>query len=278
MRVAKFILSLALFMPIAPAYSAGNNWAQLRLHMAFAPEATAYFNALSSNGCATPTAQFKTAVNVYINAEKAAGNWGSNDASYILATADFCTASVNLAQPNLYQITWNGPCTISVAQGLNGDSATCYGDTGVNQNALKRMSQNNARIDAWTGVSKGQALGLVATTNPLSLNPINNAVTKLNSNTGVTDTGGGTGGLKFAWRTNSSAVTTGINGVVQSNAVANTSITMAAAHVGICTAGTLFCSSTIGELYVSFGAPLTSESAHYTNVRNLLIALGVTGI
>ena len=31
-------------------------------------------------------------------------------------------------------------------------------------------------------------------------------------------------------------------------------------------------------LFVGFGAPMNSESSHYTNVRNLLLALGVTGI
>ena len=156
-------------------------------------DAQFYFDVLAANSCIATTPAFKLAVSHYIQAEKVAGNWGSQDAEYLLATSDSCTAAVNLAQPTLYKVTWTGACAFAVLTGLNGDGTTCFGDTGVLQSALIRYTQNNAHFDAWTnGATLGNnVLGLVGTGNGLTLNPIANKLSVLNSTAanGITDTG-----------------------------------------------------------------------------------------
>ena len=87
---------------------------------AYDSDAQVYFDVLVANSCTTPTPAFKLAVSHYVQAEKVAGNWNSQDGQYMLATADSCTASINLAQPTLYKITYSGACTFAVQTGLNG--------------------------------------------------------------------------------------------------------------------------------------------------------------
>lgn len=241
-------------------------------------DASVYFLQLSINGCATPSASFKAAVNAYIIAEKAALNWGNQDAQYLLATTDACTAGTNLAQPTLYGVTWNGSPTFTVQNGLPGDGSTQDGDTNVNLSALTRLSQNNAHLESWVAANKGDGLGLIGTTNGFVISAVTNKITKLNTNVSITDTGGGTAGLHYADRVSSSTTTTGLNGVVQSNAVASTSGSPIVAHPGICIFSAVFCPAGTNELFVGFGSAMNNESAHYTDVRNLLLALGVTGI
>lgn len=248
----------------------------LRLHEgAYDSDAQAYFNTLAANSCTTPSVAFQRAVSAYIVAEKASGNWGSQDAEYILTTTDSCTAGTNLAQPNLYKVTWSGACTFSVANGLRGDGSTCYGDTNVAMNATGRMSQNSAHMEAWVAGSQGRALGNLASSVVFGL--VTSARnTALLSNTAITDTGGV--GLSAADRSSSSAVTTWLNGVATTVGAANTSTPPTSSDIVICRLATLFCNSTISEYFAGFGAPMNGEDSHYTNVRNLLLALGVTGI
>lgn len=244
-------------------------------------DASVYFAQLSINGCATPTASFKAAVNAYIIAEKAALNWGNQDAEYIFATTDSCTAATNLAQPTLYQITWNGSPTFTLQNGLNGNGSTIYGDLGVNQSALTRTTQNNGHVDVWVN-SAGvrRAAGLLSTQAGLDIDPQTNKLTILNSasGNGITDTGGGTAGLHFADRTVSASINTGLNGALQTTAGASVSAALNANHVVVCGVNGTTCASGINELFFGLGGAMNSESSHYTNVRNLLLALGVTGI
>lgn len=266
------------FCVVSPAQAASNGAMRLRFHMAWDREALNYFNALASNGCITPTTAFKVAINNYITAEKTAKNWGYQDFSYILATADSCTASINLSQPNLYKITWAGACTYSVANGLNGDSTTCFGDTNVAQSLLTRATQNNSHVFGCTGASS-LIFGGVSATGTFKIDASTNKTTRISSATQVTDTAGGGAGCHFGDRASSSTVvTTGKNGVVQSNAVANNSTAPGATHVGICVNNGGFCSSTSKTFFVEVGQTIPNELAHYTNVRIMLVSLGAQGI
>ena len=262
---------------VSPAFAGANS---LKLHQgAYDSAAQRYFNSLVSNGCTTPTPDFKLAVSNYVKAEKVSGNWGNQDAEYILATADSCTASINLAQPSLYKVTWNVSPPFTVQNGLPGDIATQNGDTGVNLNALTRLSQNNSHIDAWVAANKNAILGTLTAANPFTFTNITNRTTRLTSNTVVIDTGdGNTAGLVASDRTNSTTISTYKNGVVVSNGIANNSSALSTNHVSICSLASTFCSIGTNELFVGFGAAMNNESTHYTNVRNLLVALGVTWI
>lgn len=245
---------------------------------AYDSDAQAYFNALSANSCTAPSAAFKRAVSTYIKAEKTAGNWDSQDSEYIFATTDSCTASINLAQSTLYKITWAGACTYSLQNGLNGDSSTCVGDAGVNQSALTRQSQNNGHIEAWMGNNAAtRAIGLAATATTRLVNSPPNKSSQLNSATNIGDTGV-TAGLNAADRTDSNTITTWLNGSTQSAGASATSAALVASHMLICETNGGFCGATSNILFVGWGAAMNSESSHYTNVRNLLLALGVTGI
>jgi hypothetical protein len=241
-------------------------------------DAEMYFGALIANSCTPPGLKFRKAVTRFFRAEKIAGNWGSQDAQYILAVPDSCTASINLAQPTLYKITWSGSCTWTILAGLNGDGTTCVGDIGANQSALVRWVQNSGHMDVWTNSTNvTNAFGLAGTATTKLL-PLTNKATALNSVTSITDTNGGTAGLHFADRTGSAAVNTGLNGALQTNAGAATSIALTAAHVVVCKSNAVFCANGINELFVGFGAAMNDEAAHYRNVRTMLLGIGTGGI
>ena len=244
---------------------------------AYDSDAVAYFNALTGNSCSAPSASFKTAVSNFVYAEKAVGNWGNQDAEYILATTDSCTASINLAQPSLYKVTWNGSPTFTVQSGLPCDGSSQYGDTGINQSSLKRMAQANAHLEAWAAANKSFVLGLVGSANAFQLQTTTNKTTKLNSSQ-LTDNGGGTAGLHYADKTATTTLTTGLNGVTQSAGATVTNVGEVASNVAVCKANTSFGAAGANVLFWGFGAIMNDEASHYTNVRNLLLALGVTGI
>lgn len=261
-----------------PAGAASNAQFLLRFHMAYDRDAVAYFAALVANGCTTPSAAFKGAVNTYITAEKAARNWGGQDYAYITTTADQCTASVNLAQPNLYKITYSGACTFSVASGFSGDGSTCFGDTGVNVSALTRVQQNNSHVDICVGAASSANIGGVVTNGFIVISTVANKATEITANANITDTGGGNAGCHYGVRTSSTVASTGKNGLVQSNGVANTSVGLASVHLALCRSSASFCSSSAKIFFAEVGQPLVSDSIHYTNIRTMLVALGATGI
>jgi hypothetical protein len=241
-------------------------------------DAEIYFGALIANSCTPPGLKFRKAVTRYFRAEKIAGNWGSQDAQYILAVPDSCTASINLAQPTLYKITWSGSCTWTILAGLNGDGSTCVGDTGTNQSALVRWLQNSGHMETWVNsANSGNGLGLSGSS-ATRISTLTNKLTTLNSLTTITDTSGGTAGLHFADRTGSTAINTGLNGVLQTTAGTANSSALAANHMMLCKSIGSFCANGINELFVGFGAAMTDEAAHYRNVRTMLAGLGVGGI
>lgn len=240
-------------------------------------DADAYLAQLAKNGCTSPTLRFRRAVTTYFQAEKRASNFGNQDAQYLGSAPDSCTAGTNLAQPTLYKITWNGTLTFSFANCINGDGSTGYGDTGVAENALTKLSQNNAHVEVWTAANKANAIGLLNLGTTLSITPITNKSTKLNGVT-IIDTGGGLLGLHAADRGNSTNASTYLNGAVQSNAAANTSTAPAAADIVLCRINASMCAGSINLCFAGFGGAMNDEAAHYANVRALLIGLGVTGI
>lgn len=267
-----------IFLALALSFVA--NWAGA-FPATYDPDASVYFTQLSINNCATPTAIFKAAVSNYITAEKTALNWGNQDAEYLLTTTDLCTASTNLAQPQKYKLTWSGSPTPTLQNGINGDGSTIVGDTGVNQSVLTRMTQNNSHLDVWQNSSNvANALGLTGTFAGLRLSGATNRVTTLTSASAnsITDTGLGTGGLYFTDRTGSSTINTGANGVLQTTGGASVSGALQAANVTLCKSNTSFCPNGVNLLWVGFGGAMNSESSHCTNVKNMLVALGVTGI
>ena len=89
-------------------------------------DAQFYFDVLAANSCIATTPAFKLAVSHYIQAEKVAGNWGNQDAEYLLATSDSCTAAINLAQPALSQSDMDRIIAhfSGARRGLNGDGST----------------------------------------------------------------------------------------------------------------------------------------------------------
>lgn len=279
----RFRALLAFFLAccsVASAQAAQNAAFLLRFHMAWDRDALIYFNALVSNGCTTPTTAFKVAVNSYITSEKAAANWGYQDFAYILATADSCTASINLAQPNLYKITWSGSCTYSAANGLNGDSATCFGDTNIGQSSLTKAKQNLSHIFlCLAGTNNNNVFGGVAATGTFKIDAGTNKTSRISSATQVTDTAGGGAGCHYGDRVNSSTtVNTGKNGAAQQSGLANNSTAPGTTHTGLCQNNSVFCGSTSKIFFAEIGQPVASESSHYTNVRTLLVALGAQGI
>jgi len=277
-RICGAVLALFGIATTAQAAPDGRLW--LLAHRTYDGDALAYFNQLATNGCATPTPAFKSAVNAYVVAERSAGNWGFQDQAYIFATADSCTAGTNLAQPPLYKITWNGTCSFSL-QGLNGDGATCYGDTNVQMSALVNLSQNNAHIEGYNAglITSGNDVGLLNTGGSLLLQNFNpNRVSRLTSAASITDTAAGAAGLAAADRTNSTTITTWINGTVLSNAVSSTSAASTAADVIVCRVNASMCGNGIRLLMAGVGQALPNEAQHYTNARTMLLALGVTGI
>jgi hypothetical protein len=240
------------------------------------PATVLYINALITNGCATPSLLFRQSINNYILAEEAAGNWGIWDMLYILTTNDSCTASINLAQPSLYKITWHGSCSFSVLLGFNGNSTDCYGDTGVNHSALTLMSQDNGHVEAFSGANRTSLLGLISSTAGVTLKNTTNKVSVVNSTLaqGITDTGGGLNGLNAADRTDASHVSTYNNGVVQTSGGASTSSALVAAHITVCQINGSFCNNTSRIYAFGVGQVVPNELAHYTNILALGNALG----
>ncbi len=239
------------------------------------PAAVTYFNKLVTNGCPAPNNAFKRAVSNYIKAEKASGNWGSQDFAYI-TMFNACIAKTNLAQPALYTITWNGTCTFTVANGQDGNGTDCSGDTNVAQNALVFATQNNSREEVCAN-SSGNNFGGVGAIGTFQISAAGNKVTRLSSSAAVTDIGGGGAGCHSAWRTVLGNITTLKNGVVQSSAIANTSTAPGATHTGACQSNTSFCGTT-HNFFIMVGAPIADEAAHYQHVRQMLSTLGALGI
>lgn len=247
---------------------------------AYDSDAQAYFNTLVANSCTTPSVAFEQAVSAYIVAERAAGNWGNQDAEYILTTADSCTAAINLAQPSLYKVTWSGSPSFAVQTGFPCDGSTQYGDTNVAENALTRRSQNNGHIEQWlknAPASNGYGISVINSTQT-RINAVTNKASLLNTSSGITDTGGGGAGFHTIDRSNSSTSSTYKNGGVQTSGAASTSNALATGDISIGRANTLFCPVGTDVLFVGEGQVMNNEATHYTNVRNLLLALGVTGI
>ena len=269
-------IACILLASTAHAYTQNERLAALQ-QVAPDPDAQTYFRQLAKNGCPATT-PFKRAVVNYVVAEKGAGNWGSQDFAYITMFGQ-CVAGTNLAQPALYKITWNGACTFTGPTGLSGDGSTCYGDTGVNQNALTKASQNSARIDECASGGGGpNIVGSNGSTSSLSITVAANSNSKVMTNTAVTDTGSSGAGCRAAWRASSSTVTTVYNGAVLSNGVANTSSAPGAVTTTVCKVNTTLCLAGNQIYWISVGAPIASEAAHYNNLIVLLRALGETKI
>jgi hypothetical protein len=271
----RFLAALLFVFAALPAYAAGNDWPALEFHFAYDPDALAYFSALSSNGCAAPSGQFKNAFNNYVIGEKSNGFWGTQAMGYLFTTTDSCTAAVNIYQPVLYKVTWNGSPTFTVATGLKGDSATIDGDTNINENAIPLLAQNNSHIAIWSAANQTNLLGQSAGTivQFYSNGGSNNLNTRCTTSTTVTDTGGGTAGLGYCDRTDSAHVTTGKNGIVLSNNVASTSVAPQAQHMLICRSAAVFCASTANILFVEVGSAISNEQLHYNDVNTMLAAI-----
>ena len=270
MKLLSAILSCLLM--VSPAFAGANS---LKLHQgAYDSAAQRYFNSLVAYGCTTPTPAFKLAVSNYVKAKKAHGNWGGDDFIYILATADSCTASVNLAQPTLYKLTWNGSCTFAVATGLTGDGSTCYGDDGVNISQLTRISRNNSHLEICQNIPINTAFGTLGAAGVLLFTGILNKGTKITSSTTIVDSGVSSAGCNFAWRTSSSIATTGRDGVINSNGIANASAALNPDHFSICRNSAAFCPNTSQIFLVEVGQPIVSESLEYTDESTLISALG----
>lgn len=273
--VVAFILSLAI---ATPAFATGK---PPLLGGAYDTDAQSYFNALAANSCPTPTAAFKQAVSAFFVTEKANGNYyGSPQAmGYILATADSRCAAVNLYQPSLYNVTWAGSPTFTVASGLNGDAATIYGDTNVTLSALTRYSQNSAHLlVCQSSANSSNALGQLNVSAPISMQPITNKATRLNQNATTIDTAGGGAGCHWADRTSSSTISTGLNSTVQSSAASAVSTTLTANDITICRVNANFCPAGNGLFFIEVGQPFTSETNHTAAIRTMLLAIGAVGV
>ena len=183
-----FLAALLLCAPAQAQVSGG----------AYDSDAQVYFDVLVANSCTTPTPAFKLAVSHYVQAEKVAGNWNSQDAEYILATANSCTASINLAQPTLYKVTYSGSPAFTVQNGMPCDGATQVGDTDVNQSALTRETLNNGHIEAWsTSITGARALGIIASAQTRVFPASASKRPSLNSTTQIDRTGAFPAALEF---------------------------------------------------------------------------------
>lgn len=274
--LAALVLSLLAFSPAYAADSGGRLW--LQSHYAYDGNAQEYFDALASNGCTTPTQAYKSAINAFIVSEKASGAWGTQGYRYIIVTADSCTASINLAQPALFKATITNTCLFSVANGMVGNSTDCRLDPNVTDSAIPNFSQNSAHLLVCIGNSGGSnALGNVGATVRNLIGPVSNKTSRLNTNSSVTDTGGGLAGCHYSDRSSSSALTTGKNGVVQSSGVASTSAAPPGTDITLCEQNGAFCSATMHFYYYEAGGPIADEATHYTNIHTLMVALGAVG-
>lgn len=245
---------------------------------AYDSDAQAYFNALAGNSCATPTTAYKQAFSDFIAGNKADGNWNTQDYIFVIVTTDSCTASVNVAQPSLYKATITNTCTLSVANGLVGNGIDCQLAPGVNQNAMKRYTLNSAHwLVCIGGGGQSQTIGPQSGSAHSRLSTISNKASRLNASSDVTDTGGGLAGCHYADRTNSANMTTGKNGVVQSAAAATASTTVDTVPLTACLSGAVFCTNSAHFYYYDAGAPIPNESAYYTRIHTLIVALGAVG-
>lgn len=271
----KRLLALAFaLIAVTPAHA--QSVLQLRPG-AYDSDAQAYFNALAGNSCTAPSVAYMQAISNFVVVEKAAGDWGNQDYRYVIITTDSCTASINLAQPSLYKATIAGTCVLSVASGLVGNTTDCRLDPNVTDTNLKRFSQNNSHILICAGNSGGSnVVGNIGTAKT-RISTTSNKATRLNAAADVTDTGGGLAGCHYADRSSSSTITTGKNGVVQSNAVASTSATPGGTDIALCETNGVFCSNSSHFYYYEIGQPIPDEATHYTNLHNLMVALGAVG-
>lgn len=272
----KRIAALALLILASfPAHGA----TLLRLHEgAYDSDAQAYFNTLVANGCVTPSIAFKQIISNFIVSERAIGAWGTQDFRFVPTTNDSCTASINLEQSNLYKATITNTCLFSTANGMIGNGVDCALTPGVTDTNMTRYSQNSAHVLVCVNAGGSSNVGQNGATLRTSISTIPNKVTRLTGSVNITDTGGGGSGCHFADRSSSSAINTGLNGAIQSNAAASTSAPVASEAITLCQNNALFCTSSIHSLYFEAGAPISNEAAHYTNVRTMLLALGATGI
>lgn len=241
-------------------------------------DAKAYFDKQSALGCAGLSSGAKRAVSDFVRAEKAAGNWNTQDFRYLLVAPDNCTASVNMASPATLTLTFTGTCTVKGQLGYSGDASTCWGDIAA-LDSLTLLTQNNSHIGAFLlNANVGTVIGLDAAATLIQLQPTTNKTTRLTSNTTITDTAGGGIGFHYADRVNSATViNTGYNGADQQTGVSAASTARVSNHIGICHLNTNFCGAA-KILYAEGGAPIPNEALHYANLRTMLVALGVGGI
>ena len=235
--------------------------------------AQAYFDRLKADGCQAPTRQAKATWNTFVVAEKASGNW-TQDAAYLLASGEACSARINVRQPSLYAVTFTGGYSLSATAGFNSDATSGYGDTGVNQSALGFMGQNNAHVGAWALAKGNFQLGIAGSSSGLQMSPGGaTKATRLTSATAVNDTS--LPGYNWADRTTAATIVTGNNGNVQTAAGASTSAALLASHILIGKANTSFMPVGTNLVWIEFGPAMADESAHYVHLRALLQGLGV---
>ena len=269
------ILALALLIAPQAVFAQGFNPAILgQAPVTYSTEAQTYFDKLTANGCQAPSRQFKAAIDAYIVTEKASSNWTSQDAEYLLVGPDACTDAINIRQPSLYALTFNGSYTLSASVGFNTDGSTGYADTGVNQSGLVLMTQNNAHISTWSLAKGNFQLGLAGSSSGVQLNVGSTRTTRLTSATSVTDTA--TLGYNWADRTGSTTIVTGLGASTLTAAGSATSAALIAAHVLIGRVNTSSMPVNTNMVFAGFGAAMTDESAHYTHLRTLLLALGIS--
>lgn len=253
-------------------------------------EALAYFAQVSKCSGFAVTDTFKKAINNYVDAEILAGNWGYQDAQFLLLTSSSCVASINLVQPGTFDIqSWGTNCVYSSTTGLSGDGAHCYGDTNTSLNDSRmKLAQNNAHIEAYVAV-RGNDLGLKTTNQPIRVDNASSGHINLTSNTTVSAPS--VAGLIWADRPGADTFTTTVtSGYYNSstgsstNNTSNTSVAPTSDIVTICRSGnTAFCPTNTNEMFVGWGKQNAggiqfNESVHFQHVQTLLCALGAVGI
>lgn len=110
------------------------------LYSTYDPDAQAFFNKQTSLGQAL-TGTEKTATNQLVLDYKAAGLWTGTSLIYPLLGGTLTSCSVNLKNPDLYQVTWFGTVTAN-SNGVTGDGLTGYGDTGFSADLLAQDSHS----------------------------------------------------------------------------------------------------------------------------------------
>lgn len=99
------------------------------------PSAAAFFAKGVSLGEAPLSTPIKNAVNDLIVSQKSNDLWTRQVAQYLFVGETPVWHSLNVKDPETFQITWHGAVTHD-ANGPSGDGSTGYGDTGVNVNTL----------------------------------------------------------------------------------------------------------------------------------------------